>query len=142
MNDTKQGRHLIINGFTEKEYRDILCNETEIETLLNVIIQIVNMTILIPARGVVIDLDQNKKNGDQDCGGVTATAVLTTSHISIHTWPLHDRFSFDLYSCKDFDARLVQMYLKLKIGMCGGEIINMPRSHNSDLRKQYEYTWK
>ena len=38
-----------------------------------------------------------------DEGGVTGICVLSTSHCSIHTWPLRPFFVMDVYSCRDFD---------------------------------------
>lgn len=35
--------------------------------------------------------------------GITAFQVIAESHISIHTWPEYNYFSFDVFSCKDFD---------------------------------------
>lgn len=35
--------------------------------------------------------------------GITAIRVLSTSHISCHTWPEHNYISIDLFSCKYFD---------------------------------------
>ena len=35
--------------------------------------------------------------------GVTGIVVITTSHLSCHTWPERHYLSFDCYSCNDFD---------------------------------------
>ena len=39
--------------------------------------------------------------------GVTGVVIITTSHLSIHTWPERHYLSFDCYSCNDFDHQFV-----------------------------------
>ena len=33
--------------------------------------------------------------------GITILYLLSESHLSIHTWPEHQRFALDMYSCRD-----------------------------------------
>lgn len=40
----------------------------------------------------------------EDEGGTTGVLVLSTSHCTIHTWPLQKKGVIDLYSCRDFDT--------------------------------------
>ena len=42
--------------------------------------------------------------------------VLSTSHCSIHTWPLRPFFVMDVYSCRDFDPSAVEGFLRERIG--------------------------
>jgi S-adenosylmethionine/arginine decarboxylase-like enzyme len=54
----------------------------------------------------------------EDEGGVTGIAVLSTSHVSIHTWPLRyqrsgeEMFVLDAYSCRDFQPLVVTGLLR------------------------------
>lgn len=48
--------------------------------------------------------------------GVTATATLAESHISIHTWPEHGYFAADLFFCGDLDPRLGVPALVAELG--------------------------
>jgi S-adenosylmethionine decarboxylase len=52
----------------------------------------------------------------EDEGGVTGICVLSTSHCSIHTWPLRPYFVMDVYSCRDFDPALVEQHLAKSLG--------------------------
>lgn len=52
-----------------------------------------------------------KPNPDEP-EGVSAVAVLSTSHCSIATWPHQGFFVFDLYSCTDFDQGVAESLLK------------------------------
>lgn len=44
--------------------------------------------------------------------GFSGVILIAESHISIHTFPEKRRFSFDCFSCKDFDADQVMLYLE------------------------------
>jgi S-adenosylmethionine decarboxylase len=56
-----------------------------------------------------VEFEISKMNQEpfEDEGGVTGICVLSTSHCSIHTWPLRPFFVLDVYSCRDFDASIV-----------------------------------
>lgn len=52
-------------------------------------------------------LDRVKKTGVfEDEGGITSIQVISTSHLSLHAWPLQGFFSLDAFSCKTFNADL------------------------------------
>lgn len=38
-----------------------------------------------------------------DTGGITGFVPISTSHCSIHTWPLENEAVLDVYSCKGFE---------------------------------------
>ena len=44
-------------------------------------------------------------------GGCTGVAIITTSHMVLHTWNASKDFQFDLYSCKEFDREIVVDHL-------------------------------
>ena len=51
-------------------------------------------------------------------GGISATVLLMESHVSIHTWPEHGFFSFDLYTCgKTCNPRLCLEFLEYAFGI-------------------------
>jgi len=83
-----------------------------------------------------VPLSPSRVETDEDDGGVTGTVILTTSHGSIHTWPLQGQFAFDLFSCRDFDVDVVVAFLKERLGMTGGEIINFKREHSAFLKNE------
>ncbi len=43
----------------------------------------------------------------EDEGGITGCLILSTSHITIHTWPLRRHTQLSVYSCRDFDPAIV-----------------------------------
>ena len=51
-------------------------------------------------------------NNAKDPGGWSGFVLIQESHVSIHTFVKRKFFTFDLYSCKEFDANIAIDYLK------------------------------
>lgn len=45
-------------------------------------------------------------------GGITGYCVISESHLSIHTWPEKNYFSFDIFSCRNFKEEIIEKILK------------------------------
>lgn len=45
------------------------------------------------------------KTGTFDKGGISAVVLISTSHISVHTFPYQKFMSIDIFSCKNFDVK-------------------------------------
>src|SRR4030042_3883697 len=60
--------------------------------------------------------------------GVSGVISLAESHISIHTFPDQLYINIDIFSCKDFDAKQVEIDLQNKFGLAEmrSYIINRP----------------
>ena len=98
--------HLMYSGF--KCSSSNVSNLSYIRHLLNTLPEVLGMQILGPP--VLYNVTQDI----HEDVGITGTAIITTSHLSIHTFPQGQRgtieqpfFTFDCYSCKDFDSDLV-----------------------------------
>jgi len=107
--NTLDGRHLIVDSYCRNV--ELLSNAAALEIALHDIIKLVDMRVLVPATMVKVKLDPSKVYSGQDDGGITGVAILSTSHISIHTWPQTSRFSFDIFSCNEFDYEKVIVFL-------------------------------
>lgn len=139
MDNTATGRHLIVTGFVHREFREKINDEKYLTDVLHHLIGVVDMQILLPAQMVKVDLKPEDASTPRDCGGVTGFAVLSTSHVSIHTWPLHDRFSFDIYSCQDFDPHKVVAVLQDRLGLSGGVIHDVTRTPRPEMKNEIQY---
>ena len=137
MDNETRGRHLTVTAFCHASAVAQLNDANFLAALLHESIDAVGMKVLVPAQMVRVPLDRTKRQGPKDCGGVTGVAILSTSHVSIHTWPLHQRVSFDLYSCQDFDADRVLELLKDRLKLTGGEIVTVARGGRPDLRDHF-----
>lgn len=96
--------------------------------LLVGLVKTVDMALLLFPQIVEVPVDPTKLGTADDDGGVTGVAVLGTSHVSIHTWPLHRAVSFDLYSCHDFHPQTVLDVLLSELGLVGADVIDLDRT--------------
>lgn len=60
---------------------------------------IFNVPVELQKRGLEPDQDEPE--------GITGVVVLSTSHCAIHTWPHRGHFVLDVYSCADYDHRII-----------------------------------
>lgn len=70
------------------------------------------------------DLEGNK--------GITGIAVITTSHIALHTFDNDDGtadLQLDVYSCKCFDKKVVMDSLKILYGASEFQIVEIDRNN-------------
>jgi S-adenosylmethionine/arginine decarboxylase-like enzyme len=89
-----------------------------VEAMLVDLIDILGMRLLGEPHmyEVKAEIEKLGKEPFEDEGGVTGVCVLSTSHCSIHTWPLRPFFVMDVYSCRDFDPAEVERFLMARIG--------------------------
>lgn len=100
------GVHLIVDGYVADG--DVFTAE-KLTKLFQDLAQSLEMTILkgpdfleVPVDPAI--LERVRETGVfADEGGVTGTCIISTSHMSIHCWPLQRFFSLDAFSCKSFD---------------------------------------
>ena len=91
-------KHLLINStFKTSPFKSTTFTEEWIKKIVDKI----EMEMLYSPRAVMCDKEGNE--------GISAFCLITTSHISLHTW---DKISpnllqLDVYSCKDFDINIV-----------------------------------
>src|SRR5437867_3051767 len=95
------GRHLLIDGLCDESAP--LADASRLEGMFRRLVRTLDMEILVQPVTKEVPLEPEKLVTGSDEGGITSFCVITTSHMSIHTWPLRRFFSMDVYSCKDFD---------------------------------------
>jgi hypothetical protein len=59
-----------------------------------------------------------QNNEDNKLGGYSIFGIIAESHISMHTFPEDNYFSFDLYSCKKFDTNFLIDLLNKELKDC------------------------
>ena len=109
------GRHIKVLG---RGSPSLLGDAKNVEGALRQLVDILGMRLLDVPHMYEVETEIEKLGVEpfEDEGGVTGVCVLSTSHCSIHTWPLRPFFVMDVYSCRDFDARLVEEHLVSKLG--------------------------
>ena len=66
--------------------------------------------------------------------GVTATATLAESHMTIHTWPEHGYFGMDVFFCGEGSPRAALEFACQKLQAKKFEIHEIKRGFHSSLR--------
>ena len=126
------GRHIKVLG---RGSSSLLESAKTIEAMLRDLIGILGMRILGEPHMYEVETEISKLGVEpfEDEGGVTGVCVLSTSHCSIHTWPLRPFFVMDVYSCRDFDTTEVEGHLKERIGAYDLKITDVSHSLEYDL---------
>ena len=95
-------KHILVNGTCRKP----LTSELETENWFYRLVYAVGMKIAIDPKAKYVSKEGNE--------GITGTCCIETSHTSIHFWDKAkpQYFRFDLYSCDDFDPKVVMNLIK------------------------------
>jgi len=113
------------------------------ETLANLFVDLVSaldMDILVGPNFVEVPMDpevlrQSRATGVfRDEGGITGTCIISKSHISIHAWPLQKFFSFDVFSCGDFDPQVAIDLVHARLGVCSANVTIIGREKPVDVQ--------
>src|SRR5437764_9489382 len=109
------GRHVKVLG---RGSSSMLGNAGAVESTLRELVDLLGMRLLGQPHMYEVETEIAKLGVEpfEDEGGVTGVCVLSTSHCTVHTWPLRPFFVMDVYSCRDFDTRLVEKHLQTKLG--------------------------
>ncbi len=106
----RHGRHIKIVGKADPV---ALGDVARVREFLLGLVARLGMRALAAPQMHDVETDLKKMNVEpfEDEGGVTGVVVLSTSHCSIHTWPLRSFFVLDVYSCRDFETAEIEFYL-------------------------------
>lgn len=123
----KHGRHIKVLG---RGSPSRLGDAKTVESMLVDLIDVLGMRLLGKAHMYEVETEIAKlgKEPFEDEGGVTGVCVLSTSHCSIHTWPLRPFFVMDVYSCRDFDPTEVERFLTSRLGAYDLQVTDVSES--------------
>lgn len=109
------GRHIKVLGRGNPK---LLGDAATVRTMLTELVGTLGMRMLGDAHMYEVETEIAKLGVEpfEDEGGVTGVCVLSTSHCSVHTWPLRPFFVMDVYSCRDFDTSAVEAHLAKMLG--------------------------
>lgn len=124
------GLHLTMDGYVGDP---AVFSKEKIEELFTKLTEALSMKMLgspviyeVPVDPEVLERCQ-RTGVFEDEGGITGVAVISTSHMSIHCWPLQKFFSLDAFSCKDFDSKVAISLIREFLGTSSDNISVMSR---------------
>lgn len=120
------GLHVILDGYVKDPS---VFNGPALKNAFEKLAEALEMKIIMGPDFLEVELDPTKLQSDtfQDEGGITGMCVISTSHMSIHCWPIRKCFSMDVFSCKDFDADKAKNIIWDLLGVEEGNVIAVNR---------------
>ena len=106
---TISGTHLLIDGYVRDGQT---LNPDTICTLFDRLVDTLGMQYLQRPTAIRVPIDPDKLKTDDDEGGWSVICQITTSHISLHGWPMRGAFMMDIFSCRDFDPRAAEAVVR------------------------------
>lgn len=111
---TISGQHLLIDGYVSDEKS--LHPETIIP-MFDALVECLGMQYLQRPMAFYVPVDPGKIESSHDDGGWSVSCQITTSHISIHTWPARKAFMMDVFSCRDFESNTAKCCIDNMLGV-------------------------
>lgn len=103
-----------LDGYSRSSAK--LAQPAFLEHLVRTVASAASMRILnICSSNIEKDLTRMSGQVFSDEGGFSVLALISTSHIALHTWPERRAFMFDLVSCRPFEAQQVLAFLKREL---------------------------
>ena len=120
------GLHIILDGYVKDPS---VFNGPALKNAFEKLAEELEMKIIMGPDFLEVELDPSKLQSDvfQDEGGITGMCVISTSHMSIHCWPIRKCFSMDVFSCKDFDANKAKEIIWSLLGVEEGNLVAVNR---------------
>ena len=121
------GRHLIIDGYVKDAK---VFEEGKLMCLFYDLARSLDMKIIQGPTFLEVELDPTKLTSDvfQDEGGLTGSAIISTSHMASHCWPLRKFFSMDVFSCKEFDTSQAMSVIHETLGLASINVMSIDRT--------------
>lgn len=124
------GTHLIVDGFVRDNN---VFTEKHFGHLFEVLADALQMKIIKGPEFVSVPTDMDtftrvQQTGKfEDSGGITGFCIVSTSHMSIHCWPLENFFSLDVFSCKKYDASKALLIIREMLGVSSVNVHTIDR---------------
>ncbi len=114
------GVHVTMDAFVNDAS---VFNQATLKTMFEDLVQALDMKILVGPNFIEVPVDAEVLRLSQesgvfaDEGGITGTCIISKSHVSLHAWPLQEFFSFDVFSCGDFDPDVALTLVRERLGV-------------------------
>jgi group I intron endonuclease len=114
------GVHVMVDAFVDDSS---VFNQATLTTMFVDLVKALDMDILVGPNFIEVPVDPEVLRQAQetgvfaDEGGITGTCIISKSHVSLHAWPLQEFFSFDVFSCGDFDPEVALAIIRERMGV-------------------------
>jgi group I intron endonuclease len=114
------GVHVTMDAFVKDSS---VFNQATMTTMFVDLVRALDMEIIVGPNFIEVPVDPEVLRQAQetgvfaDEGGITGTCIISKSHISLHAWPLQEFFSFDVFSCGDFDPEVALSLVRERMGV-------------------------
>lgn len=127
MNSKHAGWHVCIDAHVDPKFANLLNDQEYLRLAVVDLIHVLDMELLAGPFVKAVTLDHNLTDSPHDEGGVSVMTMITTSHLSIHAWPLRSRFSMDIFSCKRFLDTEVDHFVRQRLHVTKRWLHSIPR---------------
>jgi len=121
------GLHLLVDGAVKdpEVFTESCLHELMVQLVLDL-----NMELIDGPRFKHVELDPTKLENIsfQDEGGISGYCMISTSHISIHVWPLRKAFMMDVFSCTEFNAEVAERTIRKYLNPTSMDVQSISRS--------------
>jgi len=107
------GLHLLIDGYVSDGN---ILNPDSITSLFDRLVEELHMEYLQRPTALRVPLAVEKLQTVDDEGGWSVICQITTSHISLHGWPMRGAFMMDIFSCRSFDPLVAEAIVRQTLG--------------------------
>ena len=125
------GLHLIMDG---RVVDPKVFTKENLVRLLGLIVKALDMKPLdkvhiyeVPVDATILERVRNTGKFEDE-GGISTIQVISTSHITLHAWPLQRYFALDAFSCKLFNSELAMDIIREHLNVLGENTIVIYRS--------------
>jgi S-adenosylmethionine decarboxylase len=123
------GIHLIVDGYVSDSS---VFNDRSVFSMFYSLVDLLGMQMLGEPSSTEVPLNESKLDSDDDDGGTSYYCEITTSHLSMHAWPLRNAFMLDIFSCKEFDAKLAFNLIRELLGVVAYNCYTLERADPYD----------
>ena len=108
------GLHLLMDGYVRDGNT---LNPDTLTSLFDRLVDTLKMQYLQRPIALRVPMDPQKLTSEEDEGGWSVICQITTSHISLHGWPLRGAFMMDIFSCRDFEPDQARRVVEETLGV-------------------------
>jgi S-adenosylmethionine/arginine decarboxylase-like enzyme len=140
------GVHVMVDAFVEDAS---VFNQVTLKSMFVDLVKALDMEIIDGPNFIEVPVNPEVLRRSQetgvfaDEGGITGMCIISKSHVSLHAWPLQKFFSFDVFSCGDFDPEVALTIVRARMGIRSESthIINRRKPMAKDTNASGEKLW-